>query len=310
MRNGAALLGQSEDVGISSYRYIRVNGSHSLGSTSQSVQLSLFEAYESEGGPNILTGGTASGSNEIQPASNAFDGSFSTYWSSNVFATGADGYIQYDLGLGNEKTTADLYEVSLWGFTYGNISDEYGRYFETYTIDISLDGSNWFAWRTIPFDVHWVQQQVDVASVRKRYFSSWNPVGDYRYVRLYNNSVTTRKTISSFEVYEGATNFLTGGSGVFTKGATNPASLFDENTSTQSPCWTGLNAYRPVVQYDLGEGNERNYADITQVGIRSGTESTRLPNDLSIEFSLDQQNWTVYGNTGTSFTTTNQWNYF
>jgi hypothetical protein len=120
--------------GGDSYRYFRLDITANNGANN--LNISEFEVRTSAGGASVLTGGTPSASENTFPSTNgpekAFDGSSTTFWATAASST--TGWLQYDLGLGNEVVAAE-YAVQIATSTTRTPRD--------FTLQGSNDGSSW-----------------------------------------------------------------------------------------------------------------------------------------------------------------------
>lgn len=139
----------SPDPEPSAYRYFRINVTANNGRST--LNIAEFELRASVGGPTIATGGTPSASTvfgSTWSADKGFDANASTFWS----ATGPTGWLQYDLGAGNE---ASLAQYAVRGRSDANDGSP-----KDWTFEGSLNGSDWTTLDTVTSETGWANGEL------------------------------------------------------------------------------------------------------------------------------------------------------
>jgi len=120
--------------GGDAYRYFRLNITDNNGANN--INIAELEVRTSVSGATVTTGGTPSASQNDFPATNgpdkAFDQNGATAWATSAGTT--TGWLQYDLGDGNDVTAAEYAVQAAAGAT---------RAPRDWTFEGSSDGSAW-----------------------------------------------------------------------------------------------------------------------------------------------------------------------
>lgn len=133
------------------YRYWRLNVTANNGRST--LNIAELELRAESGGASIATGGTPSASTVFGPtwsADKGFDGNASTFWS----ATGPTGWLQYDLGAGNEATLAQYAVRGRHDANDGSPKD--------WTLQGSQNGSEWTTIDTVTGETGWSNGELRV----------------------------------------------------------------------------------------------------------------------------------------------------
>lgn len=236
-----------------------------------------LELRETEGGPNVATGGTpisgGSGADDTGP-SNAFDGNTGTQWARS---SASNTWVGYDFGAGNKK---DIIEISV---THNVL----GQAVKNCTFDYSDDG---LVWETLfSFDAYgWI------TGVSKVFPEPEPTAGEHRFWRMFavtNNGHTSttalaeiqfRATVSGSDQCSGGRAI---GSAALSGGAA--ANAFDDNAST---FWSSSGASNVWVGYIFPEpvGVE----EVLLKYVPSGN-LTRAPKSVHFDYSDDEVTWTT-----------------
>ena len=129
------------------HRYWRINITANGGDVNF-VGISELTFRKGFGGSTTTTGGTASASVEGNPASNAFDLDYGTFWHAGSGNT--TGWIKYDYGVGNGFNVVE-YSVAPWQTT--------ARSPKSWTLQHSDDDSVWTTVHTVTNTPDWTAQE-------------------------------------------------------------------------------------------------------------------------------------------------------
>lgn len=257
---------------MSAHRYWRINIASGVGS---SLSLGEVEMFDSLFGTDICSGGTASASSEAwgSVAANAFDNNIVTWWHAN---TTTNEYIQYDLGLGNDK---DIIQISI--VCRAGIPDQAP---ETFTIQYSDNDSDWFDSWTETNITTWID-------TLPFFFFASTYTGDPISWRINTSAIDGGNEFAlaevEFRATVGGTDLSVGGSGYASNsnGTYPPSNAFDKNASTfytggSEPAWLAYMLSTPAY---IGEV-------MLQARPSAADQSCK---DFTIEYSVDNINWTV-----------------
>lgn len=300
---------------VTPHRYWRINITDN-GGASVSAILEL-EMYESQFGPNVCTGGTASASSVLTDtptnytASRAFDGSLEDWLGANSSTrdlwagTGVVEWLKYDFGAGNEKAIAAIGMQCREPTFISQLPTDF-------TIEYSDDNSNWtVAWTEtgLSWSGFEYKRLVDPAWSEPSYTGS--PHGSHLYWRYVFMAADTPSNAAC--IAEGQFRATVGGADQASGGTASASSIFsgsyiasnafDNNNTT---LWSAANATGySWLQYQFSSAV--NVAEIAIISRHDGFQTTS-PGELAIQYSDNGTLWTTawveLGETGWSNTET------
>lgn len=276
------------------HRYWRVKCYSVGGHPTSAWNVALLEMAESNDGPSVCSGGTASASSNYDSSHNqdkAFDNDYSTFWSANGFTYGD--YLQYDFGSG---ITKNIVEIRTTDRNDGNVGYNmtFGELF------YSDDGSSWTSAGYLAGPVTTTNGQLVVYRLNPVDSTAW------RYWRV----TCTGNSPGNFGISElematstGGSNVVSGGtvSGSSDDGVDHVANAVDGNVST---CYGAAGGMPRFIQYDFGSGNSKNIKEIRLKSRNDGFYTQNLMQGY-VEGSNDGSTWTKVAYLANTVSTSN-----
>lgn len=283
------------------HRYWRVQVDATLGSFTSVGSLQMMAAV---GQINQLVGGTPieSGHDGSSVPANAFDSNLASFWRG-----GANGWIGYDLGAGNEKA------MRIFKLGAPQLDANLAEMPSTFRIQFSDDAITWYTFFTVSNQVGW--RSGEVRTFLDATYDYWTTVnslyGSHNYWQLamFGSSYGQQHCIGEMEFrpYPTGTDQATGGTASATSnsGASFvPSRAFDNNTATswESASTSAALQWGIVLSYQFTSA-----VYVGEAAIRSGQFTNEAPLSGMIRYSDDGVNWTMgwYFSTG-AWTTTNE----
>lgn len=288
----------------SAHRYWRLYVTDNVVGTNGYVNVMELELLESEFGPNVATGGTASAdaNDANHPPSDAFDGLLTDTVSSvsqNMWQSGSGAFphwLEYDFGAGNEKAIVAI----------GLVSERTQRCPKDFDVQYSDNGTDWTtAWSvtgaTWSFDKQF-RRFVDPSWTEGSY--SGSPYGSHSYWGLFmqqqgGTSVSVSVAELQMRASLGGADQCSGGTATAdsTHSGSSPSNAFDNDTATNWIAEDTSTSTRVIgcsVYYQFASAVEVRQFAITS---RDDGASTRAPKAMVLRYSDDGSNWTTaFGN--------------
>ncbi len=261
---------------MSAHRYWRLNLNEVTGGGAFSF--AALEYHATAGGTNVATGGTASASNTYSGSSstNCFAGT--GLWSSTNASLPC--WIQYDLGLGNDKDIVEVVATSRNDAYFNQTAVEF-------TLQYSDDGTTWYS-KAVCIHDGWTQNETVTFTIPT---TAGTAAHAWWGISIINSANAFGYVVEEmfFAATHGGASLCTGGTARSTQQYSSFSAdlAFDGNNAT---IWAGNDKNQQTLTYHLTSSSV-----VTQMSM-TGYSATpnQTPSDWAVIYSDDGKCWAYF----------------